>query len=344
MELHVQTFGARLRARGGVFVLTNPDLSGSGQHEELGIAPHQVNAILLYKNKGSISTNAMAMALEHSVDIIVLDEYEETIGRLWPTQPSASLLIQKMQLELVGKPQSMIFVKEWISMKLRRQIAFLKKLKTYRSGEKAVLIQKTVLYLSNAIYRIHHLPASSVSSVQASIRGIEGAASRMYFSTLSKLLVTRYQFEGRSRRPAQDPFNAALNYAYGILYRTVETSLVIVGVHPYVGFLHSMEKNQKAMVFDFIDPYRPWMDNLVFQLFARKEIKQDDIEPFKKGVGFSKTGKKKLVQAFYEEFNETQFIKNGQELSQKQVMTKEAKSFALRLKYLFAKQPKLKVA
>jgi CRISPR/Cas system-associated endonuclease Cas1 len=42
---------------------------------------------------------------------------------------------------------------------------------------------------------------------------------RVWFSKMgSTALIRRKQFEGRSRRPAKDPFNAALNYCYGILY------------------------------------------------------------------------------------------------------------------------------
>ena len=130
------------------------------------------------------------------------------------------------------------------------------------------------------------------------LRGLEGTAGRLYFETLSYVLPADYRFTGRSRRPAADAFNAFLNYAYGILYSRVEKALMVAGVDPYLGFLHRDDYNQLSMVFDFIEPYRTWVDETVFRLFSAKKVNQAHTEPLAQGVTLNAAGKALLVEAF----------------------------------------------
>jgi CRISPR-associated protein Cas1 len=102
--------------------------------------------------------------------------------------------------------------------------------------------------------------------VAASLRGWEGAASKRYFSCIAELVPPFYQFEQRDRLPARDPFNATLNYAYGILYGKVEGALIKAGIDPYAGVFHRDDFNRPALVYDMIERYRTWMDFVVVSL------------------------------------------------------------------------------
>ena len=203
MEIHIQSIGARLRMRGELFVLTTPDLSGARQDVVQEFAPHQVELILLYQSGGSISADAMALALRKKVDILLCDQHGMPLGRLWPTEPSPPLTIQAGQFRLMGTPRSMEFVKEWLSRKFRRKIAFLERLQRYREGEKAQLIQSARQNLAEYHALLLKVSTQNVPQAAASFRGLEGSAARVYFSTLSALLQPEYQFDGRSRRPAR---------------------------------------------------------------------------------------------------------------------------------------------
>ena len=143
------------------------------------------------------------------------------------------------------------------------------------------------------------------TKIQETIRGLEGTMSRIYFETLSAMLKPPYQFNGRSRQPAQDLFNAFLNYGYGILYSRVETALIKAGINPYVGFLHRDGYQFKSMVFDFIEPYRIYVDRTVVRLCTRRQLTKTHLEPKgKKGLYINKAGKQILVKAFLDLFDE----------------------------------------
>lgn len=113
----------------------------------------------------------------------------------------------------------------------------------------------------------------------------------------------RFTFEGRSRQPARDPFNAFLNYAYGILYSEVEKACVIAGLDPFVGFVHSDNYNKKSLVFDIIENFRIYADRVVFKLFSKKMVNDRMYDTLPNGVTLNKEGKKLLFDEnskFYE--------------------------------------------
>ena len=111
--------------------------------------------------------------------------------------------------------------------------------------------------------------------------GFEGTAGRSYFQCLSALLPEKYQFKGRFRRPAKDPFNACLNYCYGILYSLVEKGCILSGLDPYVGFLHTDNYNKKSLVFDLIEPFRIYGEQTAIYLFTGKKWKRKKMTDIK---------------------------------------------------------------
>ena len=152
--------------------------------------------------------------------------------------------------------------------------------------------------------KIESAEANHIKKVADQIRAWEGNAGRAYFETLSFVLPRHYQFQGRSFRPAVDPFNAFLNYAYGMLYSKVEKSLILAGLDPFVGFLHRDDYNYKSLVYDFIEPYRVFAEKVVFTLFSSKKVRQDHYEEITGGVKVNKEGKVLLIEAFNYYFEE----------------------------------------
>ena len=108
----------------------------------------------------------------------------------------------------------------------------------------------------------------------------------------------RYKFDGRSRNPAKDEFNALLNYTYGILYSMVEKACIIAGLDPYVGIIHTDNYNKKSLVFDLIENFRIWADETVIKLFAGRDVKQECFDKLENGFTLNKEGKALLITAF----------------------------------------------
>jgi CRISPR-associated endonuclease Cas1 len=270
MQIHLQTFGSRLRVRDGIFELTAPDASGANHHVVESYAPHEIRCIWLQKGT-SLSADALLLAIENDVDIQVLDHFGLPKGRFWPNRPTSTLAIWKNQIALAQTPQGLRIARTWIEEKIRSRTQFLRKLKPYRAADKVRLLDEAEQEMTDILDKIARQPLRDFNSSAASIRGLEGTAGRIYLSTLSDLLPKPYQFDGRSAQPASDPFNAFLNYGYAILYNKAERALLLAGLHPYIGFMHAEGYQRKSFLFDFVEQFRVWVDRSVFLLFSQKK-------------------------------------------------------------------------
>jgi len=293
MEIYLQTYGSRLRVKDGIYEVTVPDLSGANQHVKEQIPPHELARIMLQPGT-SVSADALLLALEAQTDILILDKYGNPQGRLWSNKPSAAIQTWKKQLAISLSPQAIKFAREWIAEKLRHRLKFLQELKSYRYDDKFALLEKAEKGIAEQLHNLLHVPiGTDTKAATDRIRGHEGTAGRIYYQTLSQLLPKEYQFQGRSKRPAQDLFNAFLNYGLGILYRFVEKALHIAGINPYIGFMHHDGYKDQSMVFDYIEQYRIWVDKGVFRLFSKKIPTQAlaDLLP-DKGLWLNEAGKR----------------------------------------------------
>jgi CRISP-associated protein Cas1 len=60
--------------------------------------------------------------------------------------------------------------------------------------------------------------------------------------------------------------NGLLNYGYAILRSAVARSVCAAGLHPTLGLFHSNRSNAFALVDDLMEPFRPLVDRVVFDL------------------------------------------------------------------------------
>ncbi len=336
--INIQHFGAKLRSKDGLFTVTLPDLNGGPARVEEFAAPH-VQTILLHP-KTSLTTDAALLAERHGITTIILDEDGEPTIFLAGTHPSRSLEIWKHQLLLHGTPEGLDFARQWLCIKVQRKLEWMPKLKSYRQDQPEALkiIDDTAASLQDTLARLRSQSLQNVPAAAAELRGIEGNGQKTYLALINSLLPRQYKFDGRSRQPAQDIFNAMLNYGYGILYNWTESALWESGVNPYFGFLHSGERQHKALLYDFIEPYRPWVDRVVFKLCVRKIATLQHAEPHAKGgLWLNAEGRKLLAKAVYEKFRRKLTVSDAETAwTLRTSIAKDAVQFAQRIHRLKA--------
>jgi CRISP-associated protein Cas1 len=305
MELYVQNLGARLRVKDGLFEVTVPDLTGGKQDIVDQYAAHQIKAIVLHPST-SISTDAVLLAMREGVDIVFADHHGQPEGRLYPNRPNATIDLWKAQLYLSDTDEGLQIARLWIVKKIQSRLEHLAKLKAYRKGEKGQLIEKAEIAIKPILQKIKEHPTAKPVEHAAALRGLEGTAGRFYFETLSALLPDEYQYGGRSFRPADDIFNAFLNYGYGILYRKVEKALHIVGLNPYIGLMHIDGHKRKSLVFDFIEAFRGWIEMEILKLFtSKKALPKHGYEHKERGTMLNTEGKAIVATAVLTRFKES---------------------------------------
>ena len=91
----------------------------------------------------------------------------------------------------------------------------------------------------------------------------EGMAARVYWSELFGADFTR-------ERGGDTP-NSLLNYGYTILRAATARSLMGSGLMPAFGLFHKNRYNSFPLADDVMEPYRPFVDEIVFDLYANGE-------------------------------------------------------------------------
>lgn len=309
MELYINSYGGYLKKKDNCFQVKTDDIVQE-------IAVKKVNNIIITTG-ATISTDAIKFALENNVDIVFLDRSGRPFGRVWHCKFGSTSKIRRRQLELAGDKKGALLACGWVVEKINKQENLLKKWMNTRRSLKGYL-EDASSYLGESKEKILSLEGN-IEDIRSSIMGIEGNAGRYYFQTLSNILPKSYSFEGRSRDPAKDKFNCLLNYGYGILYSMVEKACIISGMDPYIGFVHTDGYNKKSLVFDLIEQYRPWVDELVVGFIANRKVKTSFFDEIQGGYELNKEGKTPFITAFGEFFDK-KIRYNGRNVQRRNVI------------------------
>ena len=118
---------------------------------------------------------------------------------------------------------------------------------------------------------------SNVKSGDADNR--EGSAARIYFQRL---------FGADFVRDRTLPgINALLNYGYTILRAAVSRAIVSSGLFPAIGLFHHNRSNAFPLADDLMEPYRPFVDEAVYDLLMQGSME------------LTKDTKAKLIMVLY---------------------------------------------
>jgi CRISPR-associated protein Cas1 len=92
----------------------------------------------------------------------------------------------------------------------------------------------------------------------------EAFAAKIYWESI---------FDNFSRNQDGDIRNSALNYGYAIIRGAVARSLSASGFIMCFGIHHANDLNAFNLTDDIIEPYRPFIDNIVIEMFKDKETR-----------------------------------------------------------------------
>lgn len=288
MQLVIEKFGTKLRVSMGKFEVVGKDLKKY-------FSPDMVSHIFLHK-KTSITTDAMELAVNHQIPLVVVNNNGHPVCRVWSNSYGSISTIRKKQAYFSDSEEALMKIKEITLEKLNSQKALLSKIQTERVSKLEVL-GTSLNFIDRQIHVVESLNIRN-ENFKNQIRGFEGGVSKAYFSMLGKLVPKTYQFRGRSRQPAQDMFNAVLNYMYGILYSHVEGAIIKSGLDPYMGIMHRDTHNKPVLTYDLIEPYRIWADAVALRLCTKSLLKEEMFAIHQGAFWLERSGKKVVIESF----------------------------------------------
>lgn len=198
-----------------------------------------IGCVVLENQMINITMPLLNELVKNNVAVIICD------NRQMPTSMLMGLDTNSTQAEslkfqvAVSEPQKKQAWKQIIEVKIRNQAALLEKYGFAYEELKS-------LYMN-------------VKSGDTDNR--EGLAARIYWNNLFG--------DGFKREREGVPPNAMLNYGYSILRAATARALLGSGLLPNFGIFHKSRYNAFPLADDVMEPYRPYVDEIVFELYSR---------------------------------------------------------------------------
>lgn len=190
----------------------------------------------------SISADALEACCERGIPIFFLDSLGDNFASIYAAGLTGTVLTRREQLLAYNDARGKVFILALCEAKIHNQAANLKYLAKTRVENDPALHQELRLCSGDVLdmtATLLRLDSEAVDDLRNSVMGVEGNASRRYWSAVGRVLPPQYGWSGRHGRGATDPINSLLNYGYGILYGHIEQAILLAGLDPYAGFLHA---------------------------------------------------------------------------------------------------------
>jgi len=291
MQLIIDTANTTLNVKNNSFYISN-------QSTQRIINPKRVESIAITTHC-TINTAAIKLASANQVPILIFDALGEIQARMYSPYFTNTAELRKRQLKFYDTTAATAWVLWLLKRKTTLQIQTLKQLSKNRTGL-LEQVEADILQMATNVARFETLQTQQMDEARNSILGMEGNLSKVYFKNLSLLLPETFRFDKRSRQPALDYFNAALNYLYGMTYNVVESGVFAKGLDPFAGYLHTDNYLKTSLVFDLIEPVRPLIDRLLIGMCQTGQLLPIHFEAKMKGFWLSKAGKRVIIPAFNE--------------------------------------------
>ena len=228
---------AALSLRNGQMVIIRKEISD----DNLTVPIEDIGLVMINHAMVSLTIPLLNALTEQNVAVIFCNEKGMPASMLYNLQSNTTQgETLRNQLE-VGEVLKKTLWKQIIEAKIKNQAALLNKM-----GKEGSILKP--LY-------------TNVKSGDSDNR--EGIAARLYWTAL---------FGRDFIRDRNIPgINSLLNYGYSVLRAAVTRALVSSGLFPALGIFHHHRSNAFPLSDDLMEPFRPFVDEIVFELTTQDE-------------------------------------------------------------------------
>lgn len=289
MQLVLDTAGLQLLKKDQLFLVRS-------EKGERSISPAKLTSIAITA-KVLLSSDAVALSIRNQIPILFFNRIGRAQARLWSPYFQSIATLRRQQLRFCESLEATAWMIDLFGIKTSEQVGNLQYLKN-RSGKWGRGLEQTAKQIRKQSRRFEDHRSQLPEECRSALMGVEGAIARVYWQALGNALPRAYAFQKRSRRPAEDYFNAALNYLYGMLYPVVESALFAAGLDPQIGILHADEYAKPTLAFDLIEPFRPWIDRLLIDACLERALEKSFFTRNQHGLFLNKKGKAYIIPLF----------------------------------------------
>lgn len=247
----------------------------SANQNEIGRVPlHNLEMIVTCGYSGA-SPALMGACADHNVSLCFITMYGKFLARI-TGNTHGNVVLRKTQYKYSEDcNKSLEFAKCFVIGKIFNSRWVIER----ATRDYPARLDVNKLKNASAIMKTSLIRAKEAEN-EDTLRGIEGEASKIYFSVFDDLILQQkesFKFDGRNRRPPLDKINALLSFTYTILTAMCSSALEEVGLDPYVGFMHTDRPGRKSLALDMMEELRSvFADRFTLSLINKRMVSDSD--------------------------------------------------------------------
>ncbi|MEW6178216.1 MAG: type I-C CRISPR-associated endonuclease Cas1c [Pseudomonadota bacterium] len=268
------------------------------REKRLQVPLHHIGSVVVFGNI-LVSPALMHRLADEGKSLVLLDDSGRFKARL-EGPVSGNILLRQAQHRLAADAAfTLEFARAIVAGKLKNSRSVL-----LRGAREANDTDEAERLTRAADNLAASLRAAKAATDLDTLRGVEGEAARGYFTALNLVVKqpqrSNFQFNGRSRRPPLDRFNALLSFLYALLMNDCRSALESVGLDPQLGFLHAVRPGRAALALDLQEEFRAVLaDRLALTLINRGQVNEGDFDQREGGaVMLNDQGRRKVLTAW----------------------------------------------
>lgn len=287
--LYVDRKGIELRYAGGVIEVHEP----SGKR---GTIPLVGLERVVLRGRVQLSTSVIGALMKAGASVAMLGGRQSHYLATCVGSPHNDVLRRLGQFDAFRDGAARVrWARDLVEAKIVAQQRLLRKAMAVRPELRRPLL-RGAKRLDEALER---LSASERTLTLPTLLGIEGAAAASYFSAYATLLPPSLGFRVRRRRPPPDPVNACLSLGYTLLHYDAVAISHAAGLDPMLGLYHEPAYGRESFAADAIEPFRPHVDEWVWDLFRRRVFTARNFRRDGHAVTLSKGTRSRFYRDFH---------------------------------------------
>ncbi len=273
----------------------------------------KVTQVVVYGDV-TLTSPALSALLEQRADICFCSRYGRFRGRLAPPLGKNSLIRLEQHRAHDDPVRSFTLARAFVRGKLANMRAMLLRANRKREDPRIAQAAESLKGVLAQVDRLDPAEAAAptnpsrpqADSAYGTLLGLEGSGTAFYFGVFGRLLKGDWGFTRRQRRPPRDPVNALLSFGYVLLMNQVASAVSVVGLDPYVGFLHGSGFGKPAMALDVMETFRPLIvDSVVLTLLNNGMLTERDFQEEMGAWRLTDKGRRVFLTKFEERLDTT---------------------------------------